>query len=279
MNKYVAKFLPPILGTYYNVLSYFSPRSAGIKAFYTFCTIRKGWVLPEQEEFLNAAKKEMLTAGTHSVQVYHWQGNGPTILLLHGWESNVFRWRKLISAFKGTDFNIIAFDAPGHGNSPGKIMNLPIYSKCALAAIKTYAPTYIIGHSVGGMCALYTLNHNPNDQVEKIVTLGSPNEFYEIVDGYQKLLGFNSRVYSALDDYIHERYNTRIREFRSVDYVKNLSQSGLLVHDKEDMIVPFHASEQVHNAWKNSMLMPTEGLGHSLHQDDVNEAVVDFINS
>lgn len=279
MNKYVQKYLPPLVGAYYNTLAFVAPGQAGKQAFYTFCTIRKGRVLPQQEEFLNAARKEKLQAGKHQVQVYQWRGSGDTILLLHGWESNVFRWRNLISVLKEYDFNILAYDAPGHGYSEGKILNVPIYSECTRAAIDAYDPQHIIGHSVGGMTAIYTLAHHKENNVKKVVTLGAPNEFFEIVDDYQNILGFNSRVYRALDDYIHDRYRFRIREFKSTRYAKELKQKALLVHDKKDAIIPVHASKQVHKSWPNSELVLTEGLGHSLHQEAVNRVVADFIKA
>lgn len=279
MNPYLKKYLPPIIGGYYNLLSPLFPKYVGKQAFYTFCTIRKGRILPNQESFLDQAKKERLQAGEHEVQLYEWPGTGDTVLLLHGWESNSYRWRNLIEVLQRYDFRIIAFDAPGHGYSNGKILNVVIYSKCANKAIEKFRPSLIIGHSMGGMTALYTLAQNAHPGVKKVVTLGSPNKFSEIVDDYQRIMGFNSRVYKALDDYIHFRYGFRIRDFNSANFAKKLPQNGLLIHDQKDRIIPVHTSRQVHQAWPKSRLMETEGLGHSLHQEAVNRTIADFLKS
>lgn len=279
MNPYVKKYLPPLIGGYYNLLSYISPRMAGKKAFYTFSTVRKGKVLPQQIAFLNAAKKERLQVGEHNIQVYEWLGDGETVLLMHGWESNVFRWRNLIAVLQESKFHIIAFDTPGHGFSDGTISSAIIASECAHAVIGRYGPHHLVGHSMGGMAAIYTLAHSENNRVKKLVTLGAPNAFSELVAEYQQLLGFNSRVYDALDDYIFKKYQYRIKEFTTARFAALLKLPGLIIHDRDDAIIPIHASRQIHQVWPGSTLMETDGLGHSLHQEAVNRTIAGFLKS
>ena len=129
MNRIIKKYLPLAYGTYFNSLATFSQNLAAKKAFKLFCTPRKGRVLPHQENYLNEAKSEVLHLGENRLQSYHWQGAKETVLLMHGWESNVFRWRNLIGFLQVEGYHIIAFDAPGHGNSSGTILNVPIYAQ------------------------------------------------------------------------------------------------------------------------------------------------------
>ncbi|MBT8299718.1 MAG: alpha/beta hydrolase, partial [Maribacter sp.] len=119
MKKVMNKYLPLAYGHYFNVLATFSSKMAAKKAFALFCTPRKGKVRPEQQGFLEQAKSHRLKVMGLELQTYRWQGNKETILLMHGWESNAFRWRNLISFLKKEDYNIIAFDAPAHGDSTG----------------------------------------------------------------------------------------------------------------------------------------------------------------
>ncbi|WFO15756.1 hypothetical protein M601_018775 [Cellulophaga baltica 4] len=55
---------------------------------------------PHQKEFLDKAKNNILTVDKIQLQTYKWTGTKGTVLLLHGWESNVFRWRNLIDDLK-----------------------------------------------------------------------------------------------------------------------------------------------------------------------------------
>lgn len=265
------------IGVYLNILALLNPRLAARKAFHIFCKVRKGRVKPIQRPYLESARNGVESVLGHRVQTYHWPGTGPAVLLVHGWESNTFRWRNLIRFLQEAGFSILAFDAPAHGFSSGKYLHVPLYAECLEHLVRKFRPKHIVGHSMGGMTALYHAHRHPNESVEKIVTIGSPSEFYEIMEEYQRLLGFNDRVLKALDGFIYEELGFHVHEFSTARFVEGNPKKGLLLHDRLDPIAPFHASVKVHNAWKDSQLVPTEGLGHSMHQEHVNQRIVEFL--
>ena len=279
MKKLFSKIIPLAYGAYFNLCSHFSLKKTTKKAFYLFCTNRKGHVLPHQKDFLNSAKKEVLIVQNHNIQTYHWPGKGETILLVHGWESNTFRWRNLLKRLQEDDYNIIAFDAPSHGNSSGKYLYVPLYSEALQAVITKYNPKQLIGHSLGGMTILYNEYRNKNIEVEKIVTIGSPSEFQKLMSHYQNMLKFNNKILNALDNYIFERFGFYINEFSTSEYVKTNTKKGLVLHDRFDKIAPYKFSIKVPKNWKGSTLITTEGLGHSMHQEGDNKQIIDFLKS
>ena len=81
----------------------------------------------------------------------------------------------------------------------------------------------------------------------------------------------------SLEAYVSSRFGVRIKEISSPRFIKESKVPGLLVHDRFDTITPYHASESVHKHWQNSMLVTTEGLGHSMHQEEVNEQIISFL--
>jgi len=279
MKKVLNKYLPLAYGSYFNILAAFSKKKAAEKAFALFCTPRKGRVRPEQQGFLKQAKSHRIKAADEELQTYHWQGDNETVLLLHGWESNAFRWRNLISYLREENYNIVAFDAPAHGHSTGTILNVPLYTECTKAVIDFYNPKILIGHSVGGMNSLYNQEKYPNKEIEKIVTIGSPSRLKDIMMHYQQILKFNDHVLNGLDDYFNASFGFSIDEFSTSTFTGHLQKKGLIIHDKEDSIAPFSASEQVHATWANSTFFKTKGFGHSMHQDEVNHHIMDFIKS
>ncbi|QWX82895.1 alpha/beta hydrolase [Cellulophaga sp. HaHaR_3_176] len=279
MKKIINKYIPLVYGSYFNSLAYFSSEKAAKKAFALFCTPRKGKILEHQKEFLDNAKSNTIKVNNLELQMYHWKGTKDTILLIHGWESNVFRWRNLINFLVKEDYNIIAFDAPGHGYSEGKILNVPLYTICANEIIETYNPKYIIGHSLGGMTSMYSQYKKPSESIQKIISLGSPSELSEIMGHYKSLLKLNSSVMLSLDSYFKKTFNFNIDEFSISKYAAKFTKKGLLVHDKFDLIAPYSAATKIHQNWSNSTLITTEGLGHSLHQDDVNNQIIAFLKS
>ncbi|PKA97303.1 pimeloyl-ACP methyl ester carboxylesterase [Flavobacteriaceae bacterium MAR_2009_75] len=271
------KLTPKVYGQYFNLLAFFSKRKAAQKAFDVFSTVRKGRVQPLQADYLNNAKHQVIETENHSLQTYQWHGAGETVLLIHGWESNSFRWRNLISFLQEANYNIVAFDAPGHGHSSGSNLDLPLYTDCIQKMVETYSPAYLVAHSFGGMATLYGEYKYQNQNVEKIVTIGSPAEFHELLGHYQKLLGFNNRVLGAFNKYIIDRFGLEVRDFSSSKFVENNSKKGLLIHDELDLLAPFHASEEVHTHWKGSRFIRTKGMGHSMHQPEINEQIVEFL--
>ena len=279
MRTLLNRLLPPLYGAYFNVLALFSEKIAAEKAFTLFCTPRKGKVLPIQQDFLENAHDQIITIGGMELQTYLWPGDKERVLLLHGWESNTFRWRKLITELIREGFDIVAFDAPAHGKSSGQILNVILYAECVEEIKKVYHPQFIVGHSVGGMTAVYhQYAYKPND-IQKVVTIGSPSEFPEIMEFYQDLLKFNNRVMRALDQYFQKHFGFGIQDFSTSRFAKNLEVQGLLIHDELDTIAPYSSSERVHANWKGSKLIKTTGLGHSLHQEEVNQQIVDFLKS
>jgi len=279
MKKKLRSLLPLFYGQFYNLYSLISPKKSAHSAFHLFCRVRKGRVQPQQAEYLERAKMAVETVSDRQVQSYHWPGKKDTVLLVHGWESNTFRWRNLIGKLREADYDIIAFDAPAHGHSTGDYLHAPLYEEAVDHMVGKYGPKYLVGHSMGGLTILYNQYKKPSSQVEKLVTIGAPSEFHEIMAHFQNLLRFNDRVMKGLDSYIKDRFGFGIREFSTSRFSRSIDKKGLILHDRLDTITPYHASVQLHENWKGSILISTEGLGHSMHQDDVNDQIVSFLEA
>jgi pimeloyl-ACP methyl ester carboxylesterase len=277
MKKRIAQIIPLAYGRLFNVMVLFSKRATAIKAFRVFCTIRKGKVLARQRQFLDEAKFKRISIAEHEIQAYRWKGTGDTVLLLHGWESNTFRWRNLIKKLQENNFDILAFDAPAHGYSNGKILHVPLYAEVTRHFLDTFKPTLAVAHSVGGMNIHYVHYLKPESSLKKIVTVGAPAEFEQFMNHYQGLLKFNDKVKRAMNHRLKEWFGYYFNEFTSMRFVEKNTKKGLLFHDEDDLQVPVEASRKVHKHWKGSELVITKGLGHSMHQPEVNEKIIAFL--
>ena len=279
MKKTINKYLPKVIGIQLNGLHLVRPKKAVKKAFSLFCIPRRGKVKPEQMDFLNNAKHEIVEAENLALQTYNWKNTGKTILLIHGWESNTFRWMSLIEKLKAENYNIIAFDAPAHGNSTGNHLHVPLYTKCVEAIVKRYSPDYVIGHSIGGMTTVFHQYSFPNPAIKKLVLLGPPSEITEIMDDYQKILNFKPRVMRDLDVYFKELLGYNFHEFSIAKFAGSIKQPGLIIHDTFDKIAPVSASKSIHKNYKNSKFIETEGAGHSLNNDYIHGEIIQFLNN
>lgn len=279
MKKLLAKLIPKIIGWYINVKALFSRRAAARQAFLLFCSPRAGRVSSEQALFLDPAKYETVTTSKgREIQVYRWQGGGPRILLIHGWESNSYRWFRLIEDLQKKDYDIIAFDGPAHGYTDGRIFNVPTYASYLELISKRYSPSYHIGHSVGGLTCLFHYNRYRPEYLSKMVVLGAPSELSEIMKDYQAILGLSSRVMLALEELVKTEFGFSFSAFSGAAFAKAVTIPGLIIHDTYDEIAPVTASRAIHAQWPKSTYIETQGFGHSLYQDDVRKAILGFID-
>lgn len=277
MRESLKQVIPKAIGQYLNTVSILAPSIAADNAFTLFSKPRKGKVGEHHKDFLDSARDTVIKLNDLSLQTYNWPAKGKTVLLVHGWESHTHRWRILVEELLKSDFNVVAFDAPAHGYSHGEHLYVPLYEDALQKIIEYYHPDILIGHSVGGLTAIYNQSIHSSPEIKKMVILGSPDKLENILIDFQNILGLHPRVLKALDLYFQKRFNFKTKDFSGSAFAKDLKVPGLLIHDKNDSITPISGSRAINKNWKNSKLIETEGLNHSLYDDDVNKKILAFI--
>lgn len=278
-KKIVDHFVPKIVGLRLNSLYLVKPQKAIQRAYELFSTPRKGQVKPEQEDFLKAAKSTKVLVNDLKLQTYHWKGNGKTLILVHGWDSNTHRWKDLIKDLQSEDFNIIAFDAPAHGHSEGQLLSVPLYSECLDYLIELYQPEFLIGHSVGGMTLVYNQYLNYTEHIEKMVLLGAPSEMKSIMADYKRILNLNTKFMLDLNAFFKEKFGYHFEDFSIAEFAKSIKQNILIIHDQYDKVAPVSAAKSIAESSEHSELMITEGAGHSLYKPEIRQKIIDFLNT
>lgn len=274
----MASKLVKLVGAYVNFLSYFSKSYAANKALELFSKPRKGKITEIQSDFLDTAFKERLKYGAYQIMTYRWLGDKQTILLAHGWESNSGRWNYIISSLKNKGFNLIALDAPAHGNSGSTSFNAILYSEFINIAVKKFKPNHIIAHSIGGMASVFFQYKYQVQSIEKLVLLGAPSNFKDILKRYTDMLGYNERVIEQLNTIILERFGAVPEYFSTAKFLESIDSKGLIIHDEHDKIIPYNDAILIKNSFKNSTLITTQGLGHSLNDKIVTSHISQFID-
>lgn len=278
MKKFLYQvLLPRLYGLYLNLIGIYAPRRAGRMALDAFIKVRQGRLRPRQRQWLQSARYLLPVISGFPVQVYRWPGDGPKVLLGHGWQSNSYRWKRLVEELNQEGYDIYAFDAPGHGDSGGDHLHVPLYADVLHQLRKELDPSILIGHSMGGMAILYDLFLRPSDRIEKVVSIGAPARFVYVMDAFQRVVGVNRRVRAAIDQHCHEWVGRTVEDFNSIAFSENLSIPGLLIHDIEDEVISYQASVAVHKSWKESRLVLTKGFGHSMHVSEVNRCIADYL--
>ena len=274
MKQSIVKFI----GLLINILGVISPRLAAKLALNLFSSPRRISIKEKQRDFLETAFLEDVDFGKLTIKTYRWLGKKETILLVHGWESNSFRWKSLVLKLNAEGYNVVALDAPAHGYSSGKKFNAILYAECIHLIAKKFKASVVVGHSVGGMATAFFQNKYQLGYVKKLVFLGAPSNFVGVFGRYVNMMGYSKRVANGMDQLILEQFNYVPEHFNAAKFSEGLTAEGLIIHDMRDKIIPYSDAEDFRTFYKNSKLITTEGLGHGLKTDEVNDHIVAFIN-
>jgi len=210
---------------------------------------------------------------------YRWLGKKQTVLLVHGWESNSARWKQLILLLKQKGFNVVAMDAPAHGRSGSKVFNAILHSEFIHVVAKHFNPEIIIGHSLGGMSTAFCQHKYRIKNVQKLILIGAPSEFTNVLKRYTDMLGYNQRIVKQIQAIITKQFGTAPTAFSTAKFLETITSEGLIIHDEDDNVIPYEDALQIQQSFKNSALITTKGLGHSLKDDTVTNHICDFIKA
>ncbi|WP_115463262.1 alpha/beta fold hydrolase [Winogradskyella aurantiaca] len=274
----MSSFVIKSVGNALNATSLVSSRYASQKALTLFASPRKGRYNEKQKTVVSDAEQVDLSYDGLKIATYHWQGSGPTVLLAHGWESNASRWQYILEDLKKKDFNIVALDAPVHGQSGGKLFSAIFYAEFLAEVIKHYNPMTLIGHSVGGMASVFCQYNNNFENIKKLVLLGAPAHFTGVFSRYKQMMGYNRRISNGLDNLVLQRFGKPVDYFSAANFTQSITADGLIIHDKHDKIIPYEDALEFNSKYNNAELITTTGFGHGLRDTSLTPRIIDFIN-
>ncbi len=273
------KLIIKSIGLYFNILSYTNKKRLQKKGFEMFCNPFSKKVRPHQLQFLETASLFDFEFHGNKIQGYKWGSGSKKVLLMHGWASNTFRWKKLIEKLLKADYTVYAFDAPAHGLSEGKILNVVIYEECLTQFLKTIGfVDRVVAHSIGGFTLIYHLYLNKKNQFEKVVIMGAPGCADDFFTFYQKALSLTKRTTNLIIDQFSKELGRHPSFFSSVKFAPEIDTNIYLIHDKDDQDASYTYSENLSKLLKNNTLELTQGLGHNLKSAEIDKKIIDFLD-
>ncbi|SHI20787.1 pimeloyl-ACP methyl ester esterase BioH [Ferrimonas marina] len=103
----------------------------------------------------------------------HWQGQGPALVLIHGWGMNGAVWQDLAEALVNKGWRVGSLDLPGFGHSQALPAGATLVDFAeAVAAALPQGRCHLLGWSLGGLVAQQLALTWP-ERVASLVTLAS----------------------------------------------------------------------------------------------------------
>jgi len=257
-----------------NLLSVISKRKAGAEAFKLFSTPMIKYNGRQAEIFKNAETLEFVT-GQYLVKGFRCNhSQNKKVLLLHGFSSTCHKFDKYAIALIEKGYEVLAFDAPAHGNSSGETVNAVDYSDMIKKVNLLFGPIdAYIAHSFGGIAVSLALEEIPHNAETKVVLIAPATETTSAINGAFTMLGIhnNRAIRKSMDDMIFSLSGKETAWFSIRRAIKNITASVLWVHDEDDLVTPLADALMVkEDNLPNVQFLITKGLGHQkIYRDDV----------
>jgi pimeloyl-ACP methyl ester carboxylesterase len=265
------------LRTAFRTVGPVAPRLAARWAETLFCTPPRHQPRPAEAAFLAGGQRSTVGWEGGDLAVWQW-GAGPTVVLVHGWGSRAARLGQFASALAARGFRVVAYDGPGHGASSGRFASLPEFARALGAVGATVGPLHgLVGHSLGGAAVVMALRDGL--AAGRVVLIAPPADVRIFSDIFAETLA----VPRPVQETMHRNLETRLRmtwdDLDIPSLAGRLSPAALVIHDREDVDVPFAHGERIVQAWRGARLVETAGLGHRaiLRDPEVVRRTVEFL--
>lgn len=264
-----------------NLLALVSNKLAARKAFTLFCTpLRKS----------NRRAPGVFTRGEQlsfpidglTIRGHRWNHPRPhKVLIVHGFESNSKNFDRYISPLLRKDYEVLAFDAPAHGSSDGKQINLPLYVRTLQEINQRYGPIQgFMAHSLGGLALMLFIETLPHDDRTKVALIAPATETTTAIDSFFRFLDLPKGVRKEFDQLIFDISGYWPSHYSIRRAMQRVQAQVLWFHDEQDELTPLTDALKVRDDQHPHLsFVITQGLGHrAIYRDNkVTRQVIEFL--
>jgi len=199
---------------------------------------------------LNKSEQNDFLFKNFKIKTYKWDNGGEAILLIHGWEGQAGNFADLIEKLIKKGYTIFSFDGPSHGFSSKGKTSLFDFSELVAVLIRKFEVKKLVSHSFGGVATTLALHNNLDLKIEKYALLTTPDKFSERIDDVSNRVGISKKVVKRLIAKLEKENNFDVAALSVSNFVKNINvDKSLIIHDKNDKVIPISQSRNVHKNW------------------------------
>jgi len=216
------------------------------------------------------------------IRGYRWNaGKEKKMLIVHGFESSSKNFDRYIIPLTKNGWEVLAFDAPAHGRSGGKEVNLLMYVKMLHCIYDVYGPFQgYLAHSFGGLAVSQFLETIPHDENAKLILIAPATESTSAIDSFFKILQLGTDIRKEFDQLILDKSGVAPDHYSIRRAIKNIKATILWFHDENDDLTPIEDALKVKaDNHSNVEFVITHGLGHRkiYRENIVVKRIVEFL--
>lgn len=227
------------------------------------------------------ARSALFEHKSRHIATWRWGAHdAPAVILAHGWGGHAAQMRAFVYPLLGAGYQVIAYDQPAHGVSEGKLTGLPDFADL-LADLSWHhgGARAFIGHSLGAAAGALALA-TKRVRFEKVVLVSPPADLVGYSRRFARWHWIPEPVRRSMQAAIEERYGIAWEELEVARLAPRLGARALVIHDRDDRIVPWTQGARVAGLWPKARLLSTDGLGHGriLADEGVARAAAEFVS-
>jgi pimeloyl-ACP methyl ester carboxylesterase len=223
-----------------------------------------GKYIPSGEERKRLEQGKPFQVRVHDRNIRGWRwGDGPGVLLVHGWSGRGIQLHRFIDPLLRAGCAAVAIDGPAHGESEGQSTS---YFEFTDVLRKLIAPDTglcirgVVAHSFGAAAVVNAIAHEQAalDAVLLAPALQLRNTLLVAIERH----GISPRVFEKILAAYEARFGYSLERDDPHRHLGDLRSPVLVVHDRDDPVIPHSDSEALCGDIGRVTLKSTSGLGH-----------------
>jgi pimeloyl-ACP methyl ester carboxylesterase len=213
----------------------------------------------ESHAVLALAQLAALRVRHRRVQAYCW-GEGPTVLLLHGWGGHAGQMTEFVAPLTNAGYRVIALDAPAHGRSAGRLSSIVHFADAIQAAASTFGPLHaIVAHSLGAAATVYILGKGlPLQRAVFIAPQADLTGYWTL---FREALGVSDDVWHLMRVRTERWLKVRYEQLQPAGIAPRMKTPLLILHGATDRMTPVSQGETLASLWPGAAFR-TLDCGH-----------------
>ncbi|MEX2596673.1 MAG: alpha/beta hydrolase [Salibacteraceae bacterium] len=259
------------------IIEILAPGLAARLAVFLFLTPVRFGFTPAEKEVLKEFRQGFKSINGKRIAFYE-VGEGPTLLLLHGWSGRGMQFRVLAQSLAASGFHCVLIDAPGHGRSDGKQTNLFEFSEVFNVFIaEADNLKAVIGHSLGAASISYAIANGT--QVPAFITLGAPVIAQDILDTFTNTLNASKRVQKGIRKKAVAHFGETFQGVAMETTFRKVQCPVLSLHGANDHDVDLSHLDKLKsiNPQIDALVFSETGHRRILRDERVVEAIIDWL--
>lgn len=219
-------------------------------------------ITPGQQHALTQAS--MVRYGENGRNAAWSWGEGPLIIMVHGWNGCAAQLGPLAVHIAGLGFRCVAIDITGHGSSSGNRTGWGYFIEDIAALTQALGQEVYayVNHSAGGL-TMMAARRLRGLRAKRYVCICSPSHPYPPINVVRKKLGPKPSVIAHYQEDIARQFNTDWDTLKGGFAYADAGDNLLLVYDEGDRFVNHHDGDQIQSWCPGAKLVKTRSYGHT----------------